>query len=91
LQRGIPPEPLSRVGSYAQMGSIALRPVGLALVGPIVALAGTRGTLLGAAAVVAVATVAILSLSGIRAVRGDDAPIDLAAAAVDRDAALNTG
>jgi MFS family permease len=93
LQRGIPPEALSRVISYDQMGSIALRPIGLALVGPIVAVAGTRGTLLGAAAVVAAATLAILSIPSIRRVRSDERaePFDLHQAAGERDAALNTG
>jgi len=93
LQRGVPPEALSRVISYDQMGSIALRPIGLALVGPIVAVAGTRGTLLGAAAIVAAATLAILSIPSIRRVRGDesDEPLDRHPAGGDRDPALNTG
>jgi MFS family permease len=93
LQRGIPDRALSRVIAYDQMGSIALRPVGLALVGPIVAVAGVRGTLLGAAAIVAAATAAILSLPAIRAVRaeGPVAPVDLHPSAGDRDAALNAG
>jgi hypothetical protein len=75
------------------MGSIALRPIGLALVGPIVAVAGTRGTLLGAAAIVAAATLAILSIPSIRRVRGDesDEPLDRHPAGGDRDPALNTG
>jgi MFS family permease len=69
LQAGVPAESLSRVASYDTLGSIALRPIGLALLGPIVALAGTRGTLLGSACIVGAATVLIMSVPGIRANR----------------------
>jgi MFS family permease len=68
LQRGVPAQALSRVASYDSVGSIALRPIGLALVGPIVALAGTRGTLLGAAAIVVASSAAMLLVPAIRAI-----------------------
>ncbi len=74
LQRGVPAAALSRVVAYDQAGSIALRPIGLALVGPIVAVAGTRGTLFGAAAIVAAATAAILAVPSIRGLRADGSP-----------------
>jgi MFS family permease len=92
LQRGIPAQALSRVIAYDQMGSIALRPAGLALVGPIVAAAGVRGTLLGAAAVVGLSTIGIVALPAIRNVRSDVdiLPVELSPPA-ERDAALNAG
>jgi len=74
LQQRIPAEALSRVSSYDTLGSIALRPIGLALVGPLVLVAGTRGTLLGAATIIVAATAAIVALPGIRRVRGGHEP-----------------
>lgn len=71
LQRGVPTESLSRVASYDTMGSIALRPIGLALVGPLMMYVGVRATLLGSAVIVAVATAAVLSVPAIRRIRGD--------------------
>jgi MFS family permease len=48
LQRNVPKEALSRIAAYDWMGSTALRPVGLAIVGPIAAAVGVKQTLLGA-------------------------------------------
>jgi MFS family permease len=77
LQRGVPTESLSRVASYDTMGSIALRPIGLALVGPLVMYAGARGTLLGSAAIVVAATGAILAVPAIRRIRdGEEPPLE---------------
>ena len=74
LQRGVPGESLSRVASYDTMGSIALRPIGLALVGPLMTFVGIRDTLLGSAAIVVAATAAILTVPAIRRVHGDQEP-----------------
>jgi MFS family permease len=77
LQAGIPTESLSRVASYDTMGSIALRPIGLALVGPLVTYVGTRGTLVGSAVIVVAATLGILSVPAIRRIRdGHEPPLD---------------
>jgi hypothetical protein len=48
VQRNVPREALSRVSAYDWMGSTALRPLGLAIVGPIASVAGLKATLLGA-------------------------------------------
>ena len=64
-------ESLSRVSSYDTLGSIALRPIGLALVGPLMMVAGIRGTLLGAAGIVFAATAAVVAVPAIRRIRGD--------------------
>jgi hypothetical protein len=45
LQSNVPPESLSRVSSYDWLGSLALQPLGFALVGPIVATIGVAATL----------------------------------------------
>ena len=74
LQQGVPTESLSRVSSYDTLGSIALRPIGLALVGPLMMVAGIRGTLLGAAAIVFAATAAVMAVPAIRRIRGGRGP-----------------
>ena len=66
LQQQVPGEALSRVSSYDALGSWVLLPLGFAIVGPIASLVGTRETLLGAAAVVAVAVVAMAATRDIR-------------------------
>ena len=77
LQAGIPTESLSRVASFDTMGSIALRPIGLALVGPLMMYAGARATLLGSAAIVVAATTSILAVPAIRRIRdGHEPPLD---------------
>ena len=47
MQQQIPGEMLSRVYSYDMLGSIALVPVGLAVIGPIADAIGTQPTLFG--------------------------------------------
>jgi predicted MFS family arabinose efflux permease len=48
VQRNVPQEALSRVSAYDWMGSTALRPLGLAIVGPIATVVGVKETLLAA-------------------------------------------
>jgi MFS family permease len=48
LQRNVPKEALSRIAAYDWMGSTALRPLGLAVIGPIATAVGVKETLLGA-------------------------------------------
>jgi hypothetical protein len=66
LQEHVPAEARSRVSSYDWMGSTALRPVGLAVAGSVAAAFGVKETLLGAAAIVLGASLAILSVPGVR-------------------------
>ncbi len=56
LQRFIPSESLSRVSSFDWLGSLALNPIGYAIVGPLSAAIGERKTMGYAAALLAVAT-----------------------------------
>jgi predicted MFS family arabinose efflux permease len=75
LQQHIPDEKLSRVSSYDVLGSFALIPVGVAVMGPISNAIGVAETLLGAAVVVVVATIAVISVPDVRNLRRlDPAP-----------------
>lgn len=62
----IPPESLSRVLAYDWFGSLALEPVGLALVGPLAAGIGTSTTLLIGGAVVTVVQAGVLFVPSLR-------------------------
>ena len=69
LQQHIPDEKLSRVSSYDVLGSFALIPVGVAVMGPISHAIGVADTLMGAALVVVVATAAVISVADVRNLR----------------------
>ncbi|HEV2592205.1 MAG TPA: MFS transporter, partial [Gaiellaceae bacterium] len=66
MQQEIPQERLSRLSAYDAFGSIFLTPVGLGLAGPIGALIGFRTELLGGAAVVVIATLAVFASRDVR-------------------------
>lgn len=79
LQEKVPKHALSRVSSYDYMGSFVLRPLGYAVVGPVVAVIGIEPTLLGAAAVIVAVHLAMLAVPSIREMKRDTAAIDSAA------------
>lgn len=60
LQRNVPKEALSRISAYDWMGSTALRPLGLALVGPIASAVGVKPTLLGAFVLTMIGSLSLL-------------------------------
>jgi MFS family permease len=66
MQQEIPQDRLSRVSSYDALGSYVLIPAGLAAAGPIAQAVGTRTTLVGAALVSLVATLAVLLVRDVR-------------------------
>jgi len=66
LQQHVPGRALSRVSSYDMLGSFALAPVGLAVVGPVSTALGTRATLLTGAGLVVLVTLAALAAPGVR-------------------------
>jgi MFS family permease len=68
MQQEIPQEKLSRVSSYDALGSFVLIPFGVAIVGPVSELIGTRETLIGAAAISLTATVAVLFVHDVRTI-----------------------
>jgi DHA3 family tetracycline resistance protein-like MFS transporter len=65
-QRHVPPSLLGRVSSLDWMISIGLLPLSFALTAPIAAAAGARATLIGAAAIGGLFTLAALFLPGMR-------------------------
>jgi Major Facilitator Superfamily len=69
LQQEIAQEKLSRVSSYDALGSFVLTPLGLAAAGPVAQAAGTRETILGAAALSLGATLAVLLSRDVRTIR----------------------
>jgi predicted MFS family arabinose efflux permease len=66
LQANVPEEKLSRVASFDWLGSIALRPMGLVMAGPIAAAVGTDAELWGIAAVVVLGVSALVSRQDVR-------------------------
>ena len=66
LQRHIPEESLSRVSAYDWLGSIAFKPVGLALWGPVAVLIGTSAALWLAAALLLCSALALVALPEVR-------------------------
>jgi MFS family permease len=69
VQREIPTEMLARVSSYDWLGSVALLPVGFALVGPLAHGLGLTGALWFAAGSVVVTTLATLAVPSLRELR----------------------
>jgi MFS family permease len=66
LQRHIPAGSLSRVSAYDWFGSTALKPVGLAVWGPLAALLGTHASLWLAFALLAATNLLLLAVPDIR-------------------------
>jgi predicted MFS family arabinose efflux permease len=66
LQRHIPGESLSRVSAYDWFGSLAFRPLGLAIWGPVAAAVGISASLWAAFALLAATGLALLAVPDIR-------------------------
>jgi uncharacterized membrane protein len=69
VQEQIPPRSLSRVSAYDWLGSLALDPVGVALIGPIAVIFGLSPTLLVCAALTTVLNLWALSIRDVRTIR----------------------
>ena len=65
LQRFIPSKSLSRVSSFDWLGSLALNPIGFAIIGPLSAAIGERTTMGYAAVLLAVATFGPLTVPAV--------------------------
>ncbi len=65
LQRFIPSDSLSRVSSFDWLGSLALNPIGYAIIGPLSAAMGERRTMGYAAVLLAVATFGPLTVPAV--------------------------
>lgn len=66
LQRNVPVHALSRISSFDWLGSVALNPIGYALIGPIAALIGTTETLIVAAVLNIAVCVSVLLVPSVR-------------------------
>lgn len=66
MQQEIPGERLSRLSAYDALGSFILMPVGLAAMGPVASVIGTRTAFLGSAAVIVIATALVLLSRDVR-------------------------
>ena len=70
MQQAVPPGELSRVTSWDAVGSYALKPVGLATVGPVAVAIGVSTTLYGAGAIFLLITVLVILMPSVRNFRG---------------------
>jgi hypothetical protein len=71
FQRNIPEHALSRISSFDWFGSVALNPIGYALIGPIAAAVGTSQTLFIAAALNVLVCLSVLLVPSVRGIRMD--------------------
>lgn len=69
LQRNVPEHALSRISSFDWLGSVALNPIGYALIGPIAAAIGTSETLVVAAVLNIAVCVGVVLVPSVRSVR----------------------
>jgi MFS family permease len=72
MQQQIPSDQLSRVYSYDALGSFVFIPLGAAVAGPVADLVGVTEALVGAAAVIVVATALVLLIDEVRDLRRID-------------------
>lgn len=77
LQRNVPVHALSRISSFDWLGSVALNPIGYALIGPIAALIGTPETFVVAAVLNIAVCVSVVLVPSVRHI-GMSAPVKVA-------------
>jgi MFS family permease len=75
FQRNIPEHALSRISSFDWFGSVALNPIGYALIGPLAAAIGTSQTLFVAAVLNVLVCGSVLLVPSVRQV-GMNGPVD---------------
>ena len=71
FQRNIPEHALSRISSYDWFGSVALDPIGYAIIGPIAAAIGTPETLVIAGVLNVLVCLSVVLVPSVRAIRSD--------------------
>lgn len=74
LQQQVTPVALSRVTAYDWLGSLALQPLGFALVGPVSGALGTEATLWFAAAALVMTPALVLALPSVRGLEASRGP-----------------
>jgi hypothetical protein len=84
LQRNVPAHALSRISSFDWFGSVALNPIGYALIGPIAVAVGTTEALAVAAVLNMATCVGVVLLPSVQAIRArEPAGADLAEAPLE--------
>ena len=71
FQRNIPEHALSRISSYDWFGSVALNPLGYALIGPVAAAIGIPETLIIAGVLNVLTCFIVVAVPSVRAIRSD--------------------
>ena len=71
FQRNIPDHALSRISSYDWFGSVALNPIGYALIGPVAETIGIPQTLVIAGVLNVLVCVSVVLVPSVRAIRSD--------------------
>lgn len=71
FQRNIPEHALSRISSYDWFGSVALNPIGYALIGPVAAAIGIPATLIVAGVLNVLVCFGVVLVPSVRAIRTD--------------------
>ncbi len=84
LQRNVPEHTLSRISSFDWLGSVALNPIGYALIGPIAATIGVSQTLIISAILNMAICVSVVLVPSVRAIRMDT-PVAMAPAESSAD------
>ena len=74
LQQQVPTEAFGRVASWDWMGSTALRPIGLAVIGPLADLVGVDAVLVAAGVLVLASLAVLLAVPEVRAMRARGTP-----------------
>jgi hypothetical protein len=82
VQRRVPQSALSRVNSYDWFGTIALYPLGYAIVGPMAIVLGATGVLWVAACTLILTSAAVLTVPSVRNF-GGDASVDVSDPALE--------
>ena len=77
FQRNIPEHALSRISSYDWFGSVALNPIGYALIGPVAAAIGTQETLVIAGILNVIVCLSVVLVPSVRAIRMDGPAADV--------------
>jgi MFS family permease len=75
LQRNVPGHTLSRISSFDWLGSVALNPIGYALIGPLAVAIGTPETLVIAAVLNICVCVGVVLVPSVRAIGMHAAPV----------------
>jgi MFS family permease len=81
FQQKIPEHAISRISSFDWLGSVALNPIGYALIGPLAAAVGVTTTLVVAGVLNSIVGLALLAVPAVRSLRSEPARAAVAVSA----------